>query len=94
MTPSTSQLDGHMSVEAMGKIIRIDSESHDGDQSWVTIYQLLFGKSELVPTSGQYSAFLILHSIRTVAGLSLTDSAQTGKPRLSSRKSILRCSRT
>ncbi|KAK0710837.1 hypothetical protein B0H67DRAFT_646264 [Lasiosphaeris hirsuta] len=44
-------LDGHMSREAMGKIIRRDSESDYTMQSWEAIYQILFGNSELVPKS-------------------------------------------
>ncbi|KAK3339668.1 hypothetical protein B0T25DRAFT_560366 [Lasiosphaeria hispida] len=46
---ATPEIEGHMSVEAMGKIIRIDSGSHKTEKPWVAIYQSIFGDSELVP---------------------------------------------
>ncbi|GAB1319574.1 hypothetical protein MFIFM68171_09784 [Madurella fahalii] len=45
----TPEIEGHMSVEAMGKIIRINSGSHKSENPWVAIYQSIFGDSELVP---------------------------------------------
>lgn len=42
-----------MSIEAMSKVVQIDSGSRPASRSWAVMYQIIFGDSISVPEPGQ-----------------------------------------